>query len=144
MNLTKEIVELFVNLRNDYGFYLTHIGVQDTPVSVAVHDGYFNSHGGKTIVTMEPMNGPIFDEIKYQLKELGNIFGDEFVLASNSKYIKLENKSYFVLVRDPLGLKGFAYSHLLALDGFQNKKYFDEIVYPVAAACNAKVSIIPK
>ncbi|ASU00510.1 hypothetical protein [Aeromonas phage AS-yj] len=143
MNLTKEIVELFINLRNDYGFYLTHIGVQDTPVSAAVHDCYFHSQGRKTIV-MEPMNGTIFNEIKYQLKELGNIFGDEFVLASNSKYIKLENESYFVLVRDPLGLKGFSYSHLLVLDGFQNKKYFDEIVYPVAASCNAKVSIIPK
>lgn len=39
MNSTKEIVELFINLRNDYGFYLTHIGVQDTPVSVAVMTG---------------------------------------------------------------------------------------------------------
>ncbi|UKM62556.1 hypothetical protein P19_0068 [Aeromonas phage P19] len=143
MNLTKEIVELFVNLRNDYGFYLTHIGVQDTPVSVAVHDCYFNSSGGKTIV-MESMNGPIFDEIKYQLKELGNIFGDEFVIAWNSKYIRLENESYFISLREPLDLKGWSYKHLLVLDGFQNKKYFDEIVCPVAAACNAKVSIIPK
>ncbi|UYD59388.1 hypothetical protein HPMBJEAJ_00289 [Aeromonas phage avDM6] len=140
--MTNEQIELFIDFSKDYGYYLTHMGFEDTPTSLAVYEGYFNSMGGKTTLIMEPNRGKIFSEIKYQINELCRILNYTCIIENNIKSLKLENRSYFKVIKTPLDLKGWGFSHLLVQDGFQDQKYFSEYFYPIIAASRSKVSII--
>jgi len=142
--MTDEQIKLFIDFSKDYGYYLTHMGFEDTPTSLAVYEGYFNSMRGKTTLIMEPNHGKIFSEIKYQIGLLGKILNYKAIIKNNVKSLELENSSYFKVIKTPLDLKGMGFSHLLVQDGFQDQKYFSEYVYPVIAASrSSKVSIIP-
>ena len=141
--MTNEQIELFIDFSKDYGYYLTHMGFEDTPTALAVYEGYFNTMGGKTTLIMEPNRGKIFSEIKYQIDELCRILNYQKIITNQIRYLELENRSYFkVIKKPPLDLKGLGFSHLLVQDGFQDQKYFSEYVYPIIAANRSKVSII--
>ncbi|QAY01221.1 hypothetical protein ZPAH1_orf00205 [Aeromonas phage ZPAH1] len=138
--MTEEEIQLFIHLRDDYGYYLTHFGFFDDPTTKAVYDAYFGEF--KTVIIMEPNRGRIFDEIKYQIKKLNEVF-DNKIIQDCVKSMKLQNMSRFIVVKHPMDLRGRGYSHLLVQDGFQHQTDFDEIVAPVVYTNRTKFNIIP-
>lgn len=141
MNLSDDQIRLFIGLRNDYSFYLSHMGFEDNPISLSVYEGYFNGSGGKTIIALEH-KPVIFDEIRYQISKLADLFDDPVEHIENRK-VCLYNGSYFRSVTYVDGLRGMGFSHLLVRDGMQHLDDFHEKVAPIVAACRVKMSIIP-